>query len=276
MTAPKGAGPESAATDPGAQKNAGSGRFRSSKLQPQDPQAAPKSWRDVLPIHPAADLFPRMSADEVRALSEEIKKNGPKSPIVLWSPGYNGDGVKDRPRFVLDGINMLDAMELVGIQFLTNQGAPTALYGPRFRTEYGKQQLHYMTRGCRRSGAISGPRGELKTEPYSCVISANIHRQLTAEQKRELIAKLIKGAPEKSDRQIAERVKASPITVGTVPAAEEIGVSYKTLRDAIEMNQVQAIKSAASPACRKPRSRVSKRSLHNRKRPRLGQPGRST
>jgi len=27
-----------------------------------------------------------------------------------------------------------------------------------------------------------------------------------------------------------------------VPAAEEIGVSYKTLRDAIEMNQVRAIK----------------------------------
>jgi hypothetical protein len=50
------------------------------------------------------------------------------------------------------------------------------------------------------------------------------------EQKRELIAELIKATPEKSDRQIAERVKASPTTVGAVPAAaEEIGVSYKTL-----------------------------------------------
>jgi hypothetical protein len=234
MTAPKGAGPESAATDPGAQKNAGGGRFRFSKPQPQDPQAAPKSWRDVLPIHPAADLFPRMSADEVRALSEEIKKSGPKSPIVLWSPGYSGDGVKDRPRFVLDGIRGLDAMELVGIQFLTDQGAPTALYGARFRTEHGKQQLHYMTISCRRSGAIGGPRTEFKTEPYSCVISANIHRRhLTAEQKRELIAELIKATPEKSDRQITERVKASPTTVGAVPAAvEKIGVSYKTLRGA--------------------------------------------
>jgi hypothetical protein len=91
MTAPKGAGPDSAATDPEAQKNAGSKTFRSSKPQPQDPEAAPKSWRDGLPIHPAADLFPRMSADEVRALSEEIKKSGPKSPIVLWSPGYSGE-----------------------------------------------------------------------------------------------------------------------------------------------------------------------------------------
>jgi hypothetical protein len=52
MTARKGAGPESAATDPGAQKNVGSGKPRSSKPQPQNLQAAPKSWRDVLPVQP--------------------------------------------------------------------------------------------------------------------------------------------------------------------------------------------------------------------------------
>src|SRR5262249_24301540 len=46
-------------------------------------------------------------------------------------------------------------------------------------------------------------------------------RHLTAEQKRELIAKLIKATPEKSDRQIAETVKASPTTVGTVRAEME-------------------------------------------------------
>src|SRR5262249_38778748 len=49
------------------------------------------------------------------------------------------------------------------------------------------------------------------------VASANVHRRhLTVEQKRELIAKLLKADPSKSDRQIAETAKASPTTVGTV------------------------------------------------------------
>ena len=38
-----------------------------------------------------------------------------------------------------------------------------------------------------------------RTDPYAYVISANIRRRhLTAEQKRELIAKLIKATPEKA------------------------------------------------------------------------------
>ena len=42
MTGCKGAGPESAATDSETPKNVGSGKPRSSKPQPSDPQAAPK------------------------------------------------------------------------------------------------------------------------------------------------------------------------------------------------------------------------------------------
>ena len=42
-----------------------------------------KSWRDVLLIHPAADLFPRMSEPELRALGEDIKKQGLRDKIKI-------------------------------------------------------------------------------------------------------------------------------------------------------------------------------------------------
>jgi hypothetical protein len=46
--------------------------------------AAKPSWRDILPIHPAGDLFPPMSLDELRALGADIVKRGLTAPIALW------------------------------------------------------------------------------------------------------------------------------------------------------------------------------------------------
>jgi ParB-like chromosome segregation protein Spo0J len=49
------------------------------------------------------------------------------------------------------------------------------------------------------------------------VISANIHRRhLGAQQRREIIATLLKADPTQSDRQIADATKTSHTTVGTV------------------------------------------------------------
>jgi hypothetical protein len=59
-------------------------------------------------------------------------------------------------------------------------------------------------------------------DPAGYVISANIRRRhLTAEQKRDLIAKLLKAQPEKSDRQIAKTANASPTFVGKIRAEKE-------------------------------------------------------
>jgi hypothetical protein len=54
-------------------------------------------------------------------------------------------------------------------------------------------------------------------DPWTFVVSINIHRRhLPAEKKRELIAKLLKATPEKSDRQIAEQTKSNRTTVGQI------------------------------------------------------------
>jgi hypothetical protein len=59
-------------------------------------------------------------------------------------------------------------------------------------------------------------------DPAAYVISANIHRRhLTADQKRELIGKVIAAKPEASDRQIAKQVKADHKTVGAIRKKKE-------------------------------------------------------
>lgn len=44
------------------------------------------SWRDVLPVHPAAELFPALSPEELRELGANIKQRGLVSAVVLWRP----------------------------------------------------------------------------------------------------------------------------------------------------------------------------------------------
>jgi ParB-like chromosome segregation protein Spo0J len=59
-------------------------------------------------------------------------------------------------------------------------------------------------------------------DPAAYVISANIRRRhLTGEQKRDLIAKLVKAQPEKSDREIAKIAKVDHKTVGAARAEME-------------------------------------------------------
>jgi hypothetical protein len=56
-----------------------------------------------------------------------------------------------------------------------------------------------------------------KIDPLAFVINKNIRRRhLTAEQKRALLATLIKADPSKSNRQIADEAKVSHHTVGDV------------------------------------------------------------
>jgi hypothetical protein len=86
-----------------------------------------KSWRDVLLIHPAAEIFPRPSAEELRVLAEDIKRNGQQRPIaVIEKAKPRADGtyhVKDPPQLIaVDGISRLDAREAVNLEVIDAEG----------------------------------------------------------------------------------------------------------------------------------------------------------
>ena len=60
------------------------------------------SWREILPIHPAAQLLPRMTEQELRELGEDIKSRGLLQPIFILQE-LLGDA--DFRYSLLDGVN---------------------------------------------------------------------------------------------------------------------------------------------------------------------------
>jgi ParB-like chromosome segregation protein Spo0J len=149
------------------------------------------TWRDVLPVHPAAELFPALSDDELRALGKDIEEHGIQRPVTLIEDGSGW--------MLLDGRNRLDAMELVGIQVVSDD----------VTTGFPLRDIRHMILPA-------------TTDATAYVVSANIHRRhLTAEQKRELIGKLLTAHPEKSDRQIGAALKADHKTVGGIRREKE-------------------------------------------------------
>jgi len=170
-----------------------------------------ENWRYDLSVHPSADLFPLMSEAELRELSEDIKKNGLQSPIIVMSrPGIDDDGEEIEQWYLLDGRNRLDAMALVGIKF---EFTSVGMIVTNDVTLIGRKEDRFG----REAGAYHGVREVETDDPYSYVVSANLHRRhLTLEQKRELIAKLLKAKPEASDRQIGAMAKTDGKTVAKV------------------------------------------------------------
>jgi ParB-like chromosome segregation protein Spo0J len=147
-------------------------------------------WRAHLEVHRAADLFPLMSEAELKELAADIEKNGVSTRIVLW-PDSSGK------KWLLDGRNRLDALALLGL--LTIEKGSLALKA--------RPHDHPFEFEC----------AYRHSDPYALALSYNIHRRhLTAEQKRDLIAKLLKAQPETSDRTIGKAVKTDGKTVAKV------------------------------------------------------------
>ena len=155
-----------------------------------------QSWRDTLPIHPAAELFPLMSPDELAALGEDIRKHGLTSSIVLWSDGKS-------QALLLDGRSRLDAIE-IAIRGPAIVGAPSLIAGKNFLA-------------CNKVIVL-----DRSVDPV-CLChqrqhpSPPSHRRAQARTDRQAD----RGRPEKSDRQIAKTVKVDHKTVASVRAEKE-------------------------------------------------------
>jgi hypothetical protein len=147
-----------------------------------------------LQFHPLAALFPLIDGEELDALVADIKANGLREKIDL----YQGK--------VVDGRNRYRALQRLGIDPSSDQ------------KQYFRKALYAHTTG----GEIAPHEQDNDARVLAYIISKNIHRRhLTAEQKRDLIAKVIAAKPEASDRQIAKQVKADHKTVGSVRAERE-------------------------------------------------------
>jgi hypothetical protein len=158
-----------------------------------------KSWRDYVSVHPAADLLPLLSADELRVVADDIEEHGLREKVkVVERISKRPDGTVICYQ-VIDGRNRLDAFEL-------NGGAGDLLF--KSRSSRSGAQFH---------DDIAEVVDLTDDEIVAYVVSANIHRRnLTGEQNRDLTAKLLKLDPSKSNRQIAAVVGVDHKTVGAV------------------------------------------------------------
>ena len=196
------------------------------------------SWRDTLKIHPAADLFPLMSADEQRVHGEDIVKKGLTSPIALWQ----ADG-KTAP-VLLDGRNRLDGVEIATgcqvqvVQEPIHSRSRTTLWSIKAGDEWIADDKVVLL--------------DASVDPYAYVVSANIHRRhLTPEKKRELIGKLLAAKPEASNVSIAKIAKADDKTVAAVRREKEATSEIPKLTKRVGADG----RARKQPSTRKPWSR---------------------
>jgi hypothetical protein len=129
----------------------------------------------ALEFHSLSDLFPLLEGVEFDELVADIKVNRLRDKIVLY------DGM------ILDGRNRYRALRTLGVD-------PEVI-----RDQY-----------CVEPHCIDASHGG----PKEYVISANIRRRhLTAEQKIDVLSKLVAVQPKKSDRQLAKETGVTHPTI---------------------------------------------------------------
>jgi hypothetical protein len=211
-----------------------------------------------LPSSPAADVFPMMSEQELRDLGKDIKKNGLKQKIVIWSEVQGSAPDDDLPpekrqSYVLDGRNRLDAMELVGLRTVTREGYLAPAVSKEFVS--ARRISASMTLGGKGGVSDFEERPVQVPDPIAYVISANIKRRhLTKKQQADLIVKAV----ETDSAKAARSVKRTAI--GQLQGSTKDPVKAKVLEVATknDISPRTAERALADHRGARPRARFSK------------------
>ena len=164
------------------------------------------SWRDVLKIHPAAELFPMMGPDELMALGKDLKANGMAVPITVLH-GQNG-------AVLLDGRNRLAALEMVGCDL------PVLTDAARDGRPKKQLSIHYVAE----KGVNAFHRNQVDSWAY--VLSTNIQRR-HPHQRAE--ARPDREAAEGEARAFGPRREATIIIVSGLERVLFTGASLSKL-----------------------------------------------
>jgi ParB-like chromosome segregation protein Spo0J len=163
--------------------------------------------------HPAAELFPLMTKDELRTLADDIKKNGLVSPIVRTK-----DGV------ILDGRNRLAACEIAGVK-------------PRFEEYIDKDPVAFIVSAnihrrhltTTQKRELVGKLLKLNSEKSDRQIATAIkvdHKTVAKERRKKEargeIPHVAKRADAKGRKQPASKPKIVKLAVTNLPAEPKV------------------------------------------------------
>jgi ParB-like chromosome segregation protein Spo0J len=177
-------------------------------VEPSVNEASPSDWRKYLPVHPACDVYPELSRDELIRTGNDIRKHGLRFEVVVNRKESPHKRYHDEFQLI-DGRSRLDAMAAVGLKFEFKRGSRRS--GPF---------LHFLNSElCGWDGKRIKVKVEELTEEEveAYVASANLHRRhLTAEEKHARLVAALKATPELSNAQIGKQTGRDDKTVAKV------------------------------------------------------------
>ena len=193
-------------------------------------------WRGKIKVHPAAELFPLLEGVELDALVDDIRQHGVKVSLIFYRDPSSGD------LNLLDGRNRLNAIELA---FDRIEWVGDELVAVEEHADYSKFAEAQFSDYRR----VTLPIEIVDGDPHEIVTSLNVHRRhLTSAQKRELIARLLRTNPERSDNATAKIAKVSDKTVAAVRHEQEARSEIPNVTERTDS------KGRQQPATKQPKS----------------------